>query len=82
MVKEIDRAGFPIVHVTNLVSVSKVTGANRIVPGYGLVSPFSDPLLTAEEQKAMHKRRFERAIMAVSRHFTDPTFFKKHKWGI
>ena len=47
MVKEIDRAGFPIVHVTNLVSVSKVTGANRIVPGYGLVSPFSDPLLTA-----------------------------------
>ena len=75
MVKEIDSAGFPIVHVTNLVSVSKVTGANRIVPGYGLVSPFSDPLLTPEEQKAMQKNLVERALKAISTDVTEQTFF-------
>ena len=32
MVKEIEKAGFPIVQMCNLIPVAKTVGANRIVP--------------------------------------------------
>lgn len=75
MVKEIDRAGIPIVHITNLISVAKVTGSNRIIPGIGLVSPCSDPLLSPEEQKTMQKKFMERALNALSTDITEQTLF-------
>lgn len=75
MVKEIDRAGIPVVHITNLISVAKVTGSNRIIPGIGLVSPCSDPLLSSEDQKAMQKKFMERALKALSTDITEQTLF-------
>lgn len=75
MVKEIDRLGIPIVHITNLISVAKVTGSNRIIPGIGLVSPCSDPLLSAEDQKTMQKKYMERALKALSTDVSEQTFF-------
>lgn len=75
MVKEIDRAGIPIVHITNLTPVAKVTGSNRIIPGIGLVSPCSDPLLSDEEQKIMQKNFVERALKAITTDVDDQTFF-------
>ena len=75
MVKEIDRAGIPIVHITNLTPVAKVTGSNRIIPGIGLVSSCSDVLLSVEDQKIMQKKFMERALKAISTDITEQTFF-------
>ncbi len=75
MVKEIDRAGIPIAHITNLTSVARVTGSNRIVPGIALVSPCSDTSLPLDEQKKMQKDYVARALKAISTDIKEQTFF-------
>ena len=75
MVKEIDRAGIPIAHITNLTPVAKVTGSNRIIPGMALTSPCSDVSLPAEEQKKMQKKYMARVLEAISTDIKEQTFF-------
>jgi betaine reductase len=75
MVKEIDRIGIPIVHITNLISVAKVTGSNRIIPGAALTNPCSDVTLSAEEQKKMQKDYAARVLKALTTDIKEQTFF-------
>lgn len=75
MVKEIDRAGIPIAHITNLTSVAKVTGSNRIIPGVALTNPCSDVLLPTDEQKEIQKRYVARVLKALSTDIKEQTFF-------
>ena len=39
MVKEIERAGIPVVHMATVVPISLTIGANRIIPGVGIPYP-------------------------------------------
>jgi glycine reductase len=75
MVKEIDRAGIPIAHITNLAPIARVTGSNRIVPGVALTNPCSDVSLPADEQKKMQKNYVARALKAISADIKEQTFF-------
>ena len=50
MVKEIERAGFPIVQMCNLIPVAKTVGSNRIVPTISIPYPLGDPGTPKEEQ--------------------------------
>jgi len=75
MVKEIDRAGIPIAHITNLTPIAKVTGSNRIIPGVALTNPCSDVSLPVDEQKKMQKKYIARALWAISTNIKDQTFF-------
>ena len=54
MVKEIDRAGIPVVHVCTVVPISLTIGANRIVPAIGIPYPLGDP--TKGEKKSYEIR--------------------------
>jgi glycine reductase len=75
MVKEIDRAGIPIAHITNLTPIAKVTGSNRIVTGIALTNPCSDISLPADEQKKMQKTFVTRALKAISTGIEEQTLF-------
>ena len=75
MVKEIDRAGIPIAHITNLAPIARVTGSNRIITGIALVSPCSDVSLPVDEQKKMQKKFVTRALNAISTGIKEQTFF-------
>ena len=75
MVKEIDRAGIPIAHITNLTPIAKVTGSNRIIPGVALTNPCSDVSLPLDEQKKMQKKYIARALEAISTGIKEQTFF-------
>jgi glycine reductase len=75
MVKEIDRAGIPITHITNLTPIARVTGSNRIVPGIALTNPCSDVSLPYEEQKKMQKKYVERALLGISTDIEEQTLF-------
>jgi glycine reductase len=75
MVKEIDKAGIPVAHITNLTPIAKVTGSNRIIPGVALVSPCSDASLPIDEQKKMQKKYVARALAAISTNINEQTFF-------
>ncbi len=75
MVKELEKAGIPTAHITNMTPVAKVTGSNRIIPGTAIKHPCSDVELTLDEQKKMRRDFMERALKAVSTDITEPEFF-------
>ena len=45
MVKEIERAGIPVVHICTVTPISMTVGANRIVPAIAIPHPLGNPAL-------------------------------------
>ena len=66
MVKEIERAGFPIVQMCNLIPVAKTVGSNRIVPTISIPYPLGDPGLDQEEEKKLRRGIVEKALEALT----------------
>jgi betaine reductase len=65
MVKEIERAGLPVVHICTVVPISLTVGANRIVPAIAIPYPLGNPELPREEEKALRRRLVEKALRAL-----------------
>lgn len=66
MAKEIEREGIPTVHVTNLVSVARSTGANRIFAGRAIPHVFGDPALAPGEERCLRRRLVEQALALLA----------------
>ncbi len=75
MVKEIERAGFPIVQMANLIPVSKTVGANKIVPTISIPYPLGDPSTSKEEQWKLRYHRVGVALDALTVDIEDQTVF-------
>ena len=75
MVKEIERAGIPVVHICTVVPISLTIGANRIVPAIGIPHPLGDPHLSQEESYALRRRLVERALKALQTPVDNQTVF-------
>lgn len=75
MVKEIERAGIPVAHITNMVDVARVIGSNRIIPGVAITNPCSDSSLPVDDQLAMRREYMMRAVTAISTDVEEQTFF-------
>ena len=75
MVKELEKAGIPTAHITNMTPVAKVTGSNRIVTGVAITNPCSDITLPMDEQERMRKKLIERALNSLAEEVTGPTLF-------
>ena len=76
MVKEFEKAGFPVVHMCNLVPVSTTVGANRIVPTISIPYPLGDPNTSPEEQWKLRYHRVGVALDALSTPVIEQTVFK------
>ncbi len=76
MVKEIERAGIPVVHVCTVTPISMTVGANRIVPAVAIPYPLGNPKLTATEEFALRKRLVEQALMSLTKPVTEQTIFE------
>ena len=50
MTKEIDRAGIPVVHICNLVNISKGLGSNRILKGKSVLYVLGDPSIPKDAE--------------------------------
>jgi glycine reductase len=77
MVKEIERAGIPVVHICTVVPISLTVGANRIVPAIAIPHPLGDPKLDLAEEKSLRRKLVERALSALSTEVEDQTVFEK-----
>ena len=73
MVKEIERAGIPVVHMCTITPISMTVGANRIVPTIAI--PLGNPALPAEEEYALRKKLVARALEALCTPVEDQTVF-------
>lgn len=75
MVKELEKAGIPTAHITNMTPVAKVTGSNRIVTGIAITNPCSDISVPENEQYQIREQLIRRALKAISTEVTTATFF-------
>ena len=76
MVKEIERAGIPVVHMCTVTPISMTVGANRIVPTIAIPHPLGNPALTLEEEKAIRRKLVSRALEALTTEVEDQTIFE------
>ena len=63
MVKEIERAGIPVVHICTVTPISLTVGANRIV---AIPHPLGNPALDKEEEKKLRRGIVEKALEALT----------------
>lgn len=75
MVKEIERAGIPVVHMCTVTPISMTVGANRIVPTIAIPHPLGNPALSLEEEKAIRRKLLEKALTALTTEVDDQTIF-------
>jgi len=76
MVKEIERAGIPVVHACTVTPISMTVGANRIVPTIAIPHPFGNPSLKPEEEKVLRRGLVEKTLEALATEVTEQTIFE------
>jgi glycine reductase len=76
MVKVIERAGLPVVHMCTVVPISLTVGANRIVPTIAIPHPLGNPALPAEEEKEIRRKLVDKALKALSTEVEEQTVFE------
>jgi glycine reductase len=76
MVKEIERAGLPVVHMCTIVPISKTVGANRILPTVAIPHPLGNPALPPEGEKSIRRKLVERALLALTTEVDGQTVFE------
>lgn len=76
MVKEVERAGIPIVQMANLVPVALTVGANKIVPTISIPYPLGDPSTSKEEQWKLRYHRVGVALDALTDEADGQTIYK------
>ena len=79
MVKEIERAGIPVVHMCTVVPISLTVGANRIVPTIAIPHPLGNPKLEADEEKKLRRGLVEKALHALTVEVDGQTVFEIKK---
>ena len=75
MVKEVERAGIPVVHVCTVTPISMTVGANRIVPAIAIPHPLGNPALDPKEEKELRRHIVEKALVALTTEVEDQTIF-------
>ena len=68
MVKAIEAAGLPVVHMWTV-------GANRIVPTIAIPHPLGNPALEKDEEYALRKGLVEKALKALTTEVDGQTIF-------
>jgi glycine reductase len=76
MVKEIERAGIPVVHMCTITPISLTVGANRIVPTVAIPYPIGNPDLSPEDEYELRKKLVDKALLALTTEITEQTIFE------
>lgn len=76
MLREIEKAGIPIVLMANLIPVAKSVGVNKMVPTISIPYPLGDPATPKEEQYKLRYHRVGVALDALTAEISEPTLFK------
>ncbi len=76
MVKEIERAGLPVVHICTVTPISMTVGANRIVPATAIPYPLGNIALPPKEEKQLRRKIVMTALDALGKEISDQTIFE------
>ena len=73
--KEIERYGIPIVHMSTITTISESVGANRIVPTIAIPYPVGNPNLSKVVEEDLREKLVRRAITALGTEVEETTYF-------
>jgi glycine reductase len=76
MVKEIERAGIPVIHLCTVTPISMTVGANRIVPTIAIPHPLGNPDLSMADEYKLRKEIVGTALEALTQEVDDQTIFE------
>ena len=76
MVKAIEAAGLPVVHMCTVTPISMTVGANRIVPTIAIPHPLGNPALDKAEENALRRKIVEKALNALTTEVDGQTIFE------
>ena len=76
MVKEVERAGLPVVYICTVTPISMTVGANRIVPAIAIPYPLGNPSLNKDEEKVIRRGIVEKALKALTTEVDGQTIFE------
>ena len=76
MVKAIEAAGLPVVHMCTVTPISMTVGANRIVPTIAIPHPLGNPELDKDEEYALRKSLVKKALEALTTEVDKQTSFE------
>ena len=76
MVKEIERAGLPVVHMCTVTPISMTVGANRIIPTIAIPHPLGNPNLDHAEEVKLRRKLVEKALRALQTEVDGQTIFE------
>jgi len=76
MVKEIERAGIPVVHICTVTPISITVGANRIVPAIAIPHPLGNPKMSPQEEKEVRTKIVETSLQALATPVDGQTIFE------
>ena len=62
MTKELERAGLPVAHVTNLTKIAEGIGSKRILRGNSIVHVLGDSNLTPEMEVKYREKMLTKAL--------------------
>ncbi len=62
MTKEIERAGIPIIQVTNLTKIAEGIGSHRIMRGNSVLHVFGNPSLPKTQEIKFRKELSEKVV--------------------
>ena len=75
MVKEIERYGIPIVHMSTITTISESVGANRIVPTIAIPYPVGNPSLAENVELDLREKLVKRALTALTTEVSGVEYF-------
>ena len=76
MVKMVEAAGLPVVHMCTVTPISMTVGANRIVPTIAIPHPLGNPALEKEEEYKLRRELVEKALVALQTEVEDQKIFE------
>lgn len=62
MTREIERAGIPIVHITNLIKISEGMGPKRIMKGNSVIHILGNPHIPYDAEVKYRKKLVDQAL--------------------
>jgi betaine reductase len=75
--KELERSGFPTAQISTMTPIALMVGANRVIPGAGILHPVGNADLDPPEEKRLRRVIVQSALEALKKDIQEQELFER-----
>jgi glycine reductase len=75
--QELERAGIPTSQISTMTPIAMMVGANRVIPGGGIVHPVGNADLDPDGERCLRRDIVGKALEALEKKVEDQTLFER-----